>query len=215
MAAFDLTTLDACKTWLGISDTASDKIITGEITRISSMVLAWLNGPAFIQKSRTEFYNGKGQVNLTLRNAPVLSVTALSINGKVVPPNITPPNGSGFTLEVWDGSVPAPLQSISLNGYWWGQGQQQNIQVTYVTGYVDTEVGTVDPTTFQYCPDQPQGLNVSDQGVTFANGTALVSVASNPQPGQYVPPNMLAGTAERNFYQFNAADAGAVINVTY
>ena len=214
MAITDLTTLSACKSWLGYTDTANDQVVSQEITRVSSMVNAWLNGTAFVKTSRTEYYNGKGTSRLILRNFPVLSVSALTINSRVIPPNPTPPTGAGFFADPWDGGIPAVPQGVNLSGYFFSQGLQ-NIIVSYVTGYVQSgEAQTISSDAYQVVPSQPSGLCVADAGVTYTNGTALTPVTSNPAVGQYIPPNP-NGIKFTNYYQFNAAEAGVAVLISY
>jgi len=214
MAQLDLVNLDAVKLWLGVDDTSQDKILCDQITRVSSMVYGWLDGPGFIKKTRNEFYNGKGQYRLTLRNYPVLSVSSLTINGRNVPANPTPPTGSGWLLEPWDGDAPAPLQAISVSGWNFPYGSQ-NINVQYVSGYVTTETLTVDSDSFKAYPEQPQGLLAMDEGAVLDDGTVLTAVKSNPTSGQYVPANLLGGVNETNYYQFANDIGGRNVTITY
>lgn len=214
MGMYDLTTLQACKLWLGYDDTKNDIVVSSEIPRVSSMIMGFLNGPAFVKTTRTDIYNGKNTSRLTLRNSPVLAVSNLTIGTTVIPPNPTPPVGAGFLLEPWDGSVPARIQALSLNGYNFYQGSQ-NISVTYTTGYVQTETQTIGPT-LQLTPLQASGICVADAGVTYVNGTPLVAVAATPAVGQYIPPSPTAGSAGAlSYYQFNATDAGQAVVLSY
>lgn len=215
MGMYDLTTLASCKLWLGSTNTNSDAIISQQITEISGVIMGWLNGPSFLKKTRTEYYDGKGRVSLTLKNGPVLSVASLTINGVVVPASPSWPTQAGWFLEPWDGDCPANLQSVVLNGYCYWRGFA-NVQITYTTGYVATDSNVNMSATFQYVPQSPQGLMVADAGVTYAaTGIALTAVASNPAQGQYVAPTPLAGAAAVNYYLFNAADVAAALNVSY
>jgi hypothetical protein len=52
-----------------------------------------------------------------------------------------------------------------------------------------------------------------DQGVTLSDGTPLEAVSGTPGPGQYTPPAF--GVIPLGVYSFNAAQAGAVVNISY
>lgn len=82
-----------------------------------------------------------------------------------------------------------------------------NVALTYRAGYLQTDSlivagGLVTAT-------QNNGSWVSDQGVTYANGTPLVLVANNPAQGQY---SVDPATGK---YTLNAADDGATLLVSY
>lgn len=187
MAMYDLTTLAACKLWLGSSNDNSDTLISQQITEISSMVMGWLNGPTFLKKTRTEFYDGKGRVALALKNFPVLSITSVQSAGRNIPVSSSWPLQAGYFLEPWDGDVPSNLQSVLLNGYWFSKGYG-SVQIVYTTGYVATDEAVSMNTSYQYTPLSPQGLMVADADVTYAaTGVALAAVRTSPSVGQYIP----------------------------
>jgi hypothetical protein len=114
-------------------------------------------------------------------------------------------------LEPWDGFPPGRPQALSLRGYEFWRGYS-NVNVTYTAGFViQSEAQTVpNGSNYQVIPNAPNGNFAVDQGVTYANGTALTPVGSSPTQGQYVPPSGL-----NNYYQFAAADAGASVLLSY
>lgn len=61
--------------------------------------------------------------------------------------------------------------------------------------------------TYTLAVNAPHGRWGADQGVVYANGTALVNVPSNPSHGQYA----LTGS----IYNFSSTDAGAAIAINY
>jgi hypothetical protein len=106
---------------------------------------------------------------------------------------------------------------VDLNGggiFWSGA---RNVAVAYRAGYqVTDEEGTIPALTpFTITPIQPFGSWATDEGVTYADGTALVAIASGtPTVGQYLPPNPTAATP-RNHYTFATADAGEEVLLSY
>ena len=103
---------------------------------------------------------------------------------------------------------PGPQQAVNLYGFrfWPGTG---NVSISYTAGYVvQNESQTVPNTTpYSLAVNAPYGIWGADQGVTYANGTALTAVASNPNQGQY--------TVSKGIYTFNAADAAASVLISY
>ena len=91
-------------------------------------------------------------------------------------------------------------QAVSLRGYEYCRGWS-NVSITYTAGFVIQNEAQNVPASGNYSVvvNAPFGAWGADQGVTYANGTALALVASNPAHGQYT---VSAGT-----YGFAAADA--------
>jgi hypothetical protein len=81
--------------------------------------------------------------------------------------------------------------------------------VAYKAGFaVQGEVQTV-PSSSAYTvtANAPFGAWGADQGVTYANGTALTQVSGNPAVGQY--------SVSAGIYTFNSADANAAVLISY
>ena len=201
-------------------------IIGTTITRVSRMILSYLDRATFLPTTITDILNGTGTNALMLKRSPVLSVAQLIVSNQLIPqgqPNqATPlawavgPWTAGWYLEPWDGIPPGRGQLLSLAGGAYFPAVA-NVTVTYTYGYVVYgETQTVpDDTIYQVVPNQIYGIVAQDNGVTYADGTALTSVASNPSVGQYVPPNPFASTKPTNYYQFAAADANATMLLSY
>ena len=75
---------------------------------------------------------------------------------------------------------------------------------------IQNEAQTVPGSVYQITPKAPNGSFAVDQGVTYANGTAMTAVTSSPATGQYIAP-----TATNAFYQFAAGDANAAVLISY
>ena len=209
----DLCTLDDVKAWLGRSDTNSDAVLASLVTRVSRQILSYLRRGTILPRDANEIRDGTGGRSLVLREWPVLSVSSLAIGGQPVQP--APSNTAcGFLIEPWNGVPPGRAQALALNGYAFGlsfpaAANAQNISIAYRAGYqVSAEAQTVANGTVTVIA--PYGSWASDGGVTYADGTPLVAVASAPAVGQYQLAPDAAGT-----YNFNAGDNGAGVLVTY
>src|SRR5665213_1715996 len=240
----NLTTLAEVKLWLPqISNTSSDAILNSLIQRCSSQILAYLNRPDISQKTFIDNFNGiPPSGELMIKNWPVLSVSAVSVNTYSVQKS-SGQGQPGWTLETWDGSLPGQPQLIGIRGYnasyqsgGYGSGSVgydsaglltstrgsvygsgfQNVSVTYTAGYVvQAEAQTIPATPYQVTPLQPYGIWAADGGVTYTNGTALTAIASGtPTVGQYLPPQPWA-TSPTSVYTFAAADTAQGVLLTY
>lgn len=79
-----LCALADVKTYLGITDTNSDAVLTALIAGASAMMETYCNR-VFAQASYTETRNGNGGYRLFLATAPVTAVASVTIDGTAVP----------------------------------------------------------------------------------------------------------------------------------
>jgi hypothetical protein len=216
MAASDLAALADVKTWLSGSSgigTSDDTLLARLITDVSGAITAYLGRPSLTPRAFTEWLDGDGKARIFLRRYPALQVSSLLIDNHPViaaaPPAAGGPHPRGYLLEPWDGLPPGRPQPLDVFGTVFRQGRQ-NIVVNYEAGYaVSGESGTVPaaPGPYNVTAAAPFGPWASDNGVPFANGTALTAVAGSPAAGQY---NVAGGV-----YTFAAANAGAVVLISY
>lgn len=120
----DLTTLQAVKSWMGLSDPVMDGVITGLITRVSAQVETYISR-SLLTSARVELRDGGGGSVMLLRDQPVQSITSLTINDVAVPAS-TGPGVGGY----WLGSD----GSLYLRGFKFTIGRG-NVSVEYVAGY--------------------------------------------------------------------------------
>lgn len=223
LASGDLTTLSTAIAYVG--DTPSASILSGLITRISRMLLAELNRSCILPRTYNDAFSGSGTRQLILPNWPVLSIASVYVDGAlateasplivngVVAPFTT---ASGWTFPTWNGVPPGEPAVVVATGWpRFGFGLS-NIGLTYRAGYeVDGEAATIPGTPWRVTPTQPYGIWASDEGVTYADGTALVAITSGtPTVGHYVPPDPGLPTP-RNYYQFAEDDEDADVLLTY
>ena len=238
----NLTSLANVRQWVNSSTTTDDALLTRLIAEASRMILNYVQRQDFGLTTITETVSGKNTPKLPLRNWPVIAVNSLTINGVVIPAS-SGQTSYGYTLEQSYGSSAGKPQMLAIigsapnsGGGWpspygyYGQSPPvtgnsyvrpfgngyNNISTSYSFGYcVQNEAQTI-PAAIAYTltPNAPYGAWSGDNGVSFANGTALVAVTANPTTGQYVPPN-LAGDSPTLVYTFAAADASKAVLLNY
>jgi hypothetical protein len=156
--------------------------------------------------------DGNDKARLFLRHYPALQVLTLLIDTAAIPAATSAPGAPparGYLLETWDGMPPGRPQALDVFRTFYRKGRQ-NIVVDYTAGYaVQGEAASVPAVSGPYnvMAAAPFGPWASDVGVTYANGTPLVAVASGPIAGEYA----VAG----GVYSFAAADAGAGVLISY
>lgn len=208
----DLTSLASVKSWLGVTLTTDDAMLTRLITAASRYILNYIGRPSLLPAIYTDSYDGVGQRAILLRQWPVIAVNSLSIDGNAIQAatSLNPfgPWSPGYVLDPSDVEPAGSMQKISLRGtgFWCGR---QNISVSYVAGYQVTgeaaAVPSVGPYTVQALA--PFGDWGSDRGVTYAAGGAITAVQGAPAQGQY--------QVASGIYTFCAADAGQAVALSY
>jgi hypothetical protein len=118
-----LCALGDVKTYLGITTTAMDAVLSALITNASAFIESYCNR-VFALSSYTESYNGTGGDRLYSWRAPIVSVASLSVDGIAIQaaPNTQSP---GF---VFDDDL------IYLRGARFCKGVQ-NVTVSYTAGF--------------------------------------------------------------------------------
>jgi hypothetical protein len=200
MATNDLTTLADVKAWLGRTDTNSDALLAGLITRTSRQIHSWLQRPLLLPHGVSEIHPGRRVI--VLREWPVMAVTSVTIDGVTLAEATD--SEAGWTLEPWNGVPPGRLQAITLRH----PGEAGRIAISYTAGYgIANEPQMV--SAGGATAAVPYGAWAGDGGVTYANGAPLMAVAISPATGQYA----LGATPGQ--YVFNAGDDGAAVLIGY
>lgn len=207
----DLTTLANVKAWLNITGDASDAVLQRLISQCSRTILDELQRSSLISQTYTDVADGMGGSHEFLDNWPVTAVSQVIVDGQVIPEAVQQVGASfasvGWRLQPWDGYTPGDPQAVEMIGRCFTRGRL-NVSITYTAGYlVSAEAWTIPATPFQVTAKQILGPWAADSGVTYADGTALVAVASSPAQGQY---SVSAGV-----YTFNAADEGQSVLLSY
>jgi hypothetical protein len=127
VAPDDLCTVNDLAAWLPNYNHNDDANLQSLITYGSLQILSYLNRPhilASVIGALNETYDGNDSDRLLPHYFPILSVTAVSVDGVSLTPSAQP-SFSGF---VWDG------RRILLRGFTFCRGVQ-NVQVAYTAGY--------------------------------------------------------------------------------
>lgn len=80
----DLTTLAAVKSYVGITSSADDEQLTSLITAYSEWARSVMSRDITVQ-SYVSWSSGRGGVSMLVREWPIVSVTALAIEGVTIP----------------------------------------------------------------------------------------------------------------------------------
>lgn len=117
------------KTFLGITDTNSDALLSGYIVPgVSAAILTWIGRDIFSQ-SYTEIFNGIGGVRYKTKQYPIATVSGVNLGLDTSSPLPIPARGTvgvqGYTFDD---------EFIYLSGYRFMPGWQ-NCQVVYTAGY--------------------------------------------------------------------------------
>ena len=208
----DLVTLEVLKEWLGIKDASSDAVLARQIAQISQGIFNYLQRSTYLSRNYSDSFDGHSGRAAFLGQWPVTSILSVTIDGQIVPQSNQ--GGSGWILQPWDGYPPGNVQSVDLVGFSFCAGRQ-NVQISYTAGYLISNEAQTIPASSAYdiVVDQPQGPWGEDAGVTYADGTALVKVASDPAAGQYAVST--DDGVEPGTYVFAAADAGLGVKISY
>lgn len=124
----DLTTLANVKGWLGITsvDATRDALLTRLITASSQFIETWLNrtvSGGVLTYSATR--DGGGGVTFVPANTPLVSITALSIDGVPIPAS-TGVAAPGYVFNT---------HKVSLRGGYKFTRGIANVQIDYTAGY--------------------------------------------------------------------------------
>ena len=209
MALYDLTTIEAVKTWTNSPTTDNDAQVARLVTSASRHILSNIARPIILPHTWVERYNNQSnRRRISLRNWPVLSVS--SVFAGTVPLSPVSPGlpSTGYDVEddSYGGAPPGTPQVINFYGdALRGADERGGVAITYVAGYQTTDTSVA---ALSVAAQQPYGAWASDTGVVYANtGVALSAVAANPTVGQY---SVAAGV-----YTFSSADVGATVLISY
>ena len=148
----DLCTLAQVKTYLGITDTTADAVITQLIPGVSQQLLAALDRQDLTPNATyTDRVCGHGQWKLYLRHYPVTEITSVTVNDVALTAWDNTSTGTGYRFI---GNDPNPenqqyIELISIAGFpayswydyasapycFWPWSNVPNITIVYKAGY--------------------------------------------------------------------------------
>jgi len=171
MAAGDLTTLAKVKGYvqgLDQADATFDEVLGRIIAAVSAQFVSE-SGMVPTSTAYTEKRSGHGMESMTLRHAPVISVTSVSVDGVAVPaqPSV---GSSGWVL---DGST------VRLVGYVFTEGTL-NVSIVYTAGYAaipaDIEQAVIKMVGLQFTDRKRIGqssLSAGGESISYSDGATL------------------------------------------
>jgi len=194
----DLATVAAVKAYLAITTSGQDSLIAALIARESRSVEQFCarRFPAVTTTLRR--LNGTGTAMLTLPEAPILSISFLSINGTEIPES---PDGivAGYTHDD---------TTIFLTGGRRFPYTRQSVVCSWEAGYADSETAYIPAGNTPTLTPTTGGRAVTNLTVTnVASAATLTEVANAPVAGQYT---FAAGT-----YTFNSSNSGVRVTMAY
>lgn len=171
----DLTTVADVKSYLGIQAlTTDDALLAKLVTSASAAVEQWC-GRTFALTSYTETTNGRGGHCLILKNAPVVSVSSVTVDGVVIPPQPAV-NQPGWVL---DGN------RLQLAGSCFTSGVQ-NVVVQYTAGYASTPANIAQATIDLVALKYKQHSKVGNASETIGQATVSYTFGRIPSDVQAV-----------------------------
>jgi hypothetical protein len=202
----NMVTLDAVKTYLGITDDSQDALINGLIATVSYQFLNAINRLDFcFSADYTEQIRTCGKARVYLRHYPVNSVASVMLNGAALDPwDVDNPSAGGYRFDA-DDPNPENRQFIDLMGlytdwqtyyYWpppWAYSNFPDLVITYNGGYdfvpAAVQQAVIDWVAFRRNLSQLQGANpvlATEQIGDYSRGAGTGRVAVDYM-GIYVP----------------------------
>jgi hypothetical protein len=212
MSPYDLTSLAALKSWLGLPSAVgpNDPTLSALVTAASRLIYATLSRPQLLPQTFIDVFDIE-TARVYLRQWPVLDVASVTWRGIVIEgAEAADPEGSvGYALQPGDLAPPGRPQALDLFGLDLRRARQA-LRVSYSAGYgVQGEAQTVPASSpWQISAFAPYGPWGGDLGAAYvATGASLTRVAVAPASGQY--------TASAGVYTFSSSDAGAALLISY
>lgn len=206
-----LTTLVNVKAWCAVSSSGDDTLLTRLIAQASRAIYAYLTTNTLFLQTFSQAYDGVNNSRLILKEWPVISVASVYINGSNVNAcPAQPQSGAGYRFESFNGVPPGQPQALDLIGGGLFYKGQQNVYVTYDSGYsVSDEAHTVPASTaYTITVDQVYGAFGQDDGVVSVAGVVYTKVTGAPAAGQY-------SVSTAGVYTFNATNASTPLLISY
>lgn len=121
-----LTTIDNVKAYLAISkpDAVTDDLLERLIDAASEFVEQWL-GRNVLSAQIVEYHSGNSKDAIILKQAPITSVTSVTLNGQTIPEAVDPADIGWMLVDNW---------LVYQHGLF-GRGRK-NLVVTYEAGYL-------------------------------------------------------------------------------
>jgi hypothetical protein len=193
----DLTTVAAVKRYMTLATTGADARIAELIPRESRLIEQYTGRTFPYVQNVNRHLDGTGSRILMLPDAPVIDVSSLSINGRVVVPA---PSDQQPGFQFSDVAVFLTTDKFPMG--------RRNVLCSWESGYQTSELGYIPAGNVPTITPREGGTAITNVTVMdTANAAALVQVGNAPAPGQY---SFSAGT-----YTFNSANSGMHVEMEY
>jgi len=151
MAAGDLTTVSAVKQFLGLTSATDDALLARMVTAYSALAQTYMSRQIAID-TYTEKRSGHGGVVMACTAAPLVTVSAVTINGQSIPASSSF-GQAGYTFDD---------RFIYLYGYCFARGGN-NVQLAYSAGFAvvppEIEEAVIQTISIRYKERDRIGLN--------------------------------------------------------
>lgn len=209
-ASYDLTDLATAKDEVGLktTDTSNDAFLQRGISQVSSAIANYCNrvfqvetliDTVDIERDAFPYQVPGGVPAIQLSRWPVVGMVSLTENG------IALTEDTDFRVDYQKGLV----YRLTVDGTFVCPWAALPVVVKYLAGFaIKAQQASSVPSAGPYSVTVTKSAAfVLDRGVSYANGTALVAVASAPAQGEY--------TVAAGVYTFAAADANAAVVINY
>src|SRR4051812_20552278 len=120
-----LASLADVKTWLNVTTSTDDALLTRLIAQASRAIYGYLSVNTLFLQSYTDAYDGVNNVRQYLNVWPVLSVSSVNVSGvSIIAAPAQPAIGAGYRAETYNGIPPGRPQAVDLYGYSFQKGRQ-------------------------------------------------------------------------------------------
>jgi hypothetical protein len=191
----DLCVLADVKAWLNIQTNAEDALLQNLITRGSVQMLRWMNRDHIIATTYTENRDGNGALFILPRNFPLISVSAVMVDGVAIPA-ATSQVSAGFVLDARKIMLRGGSSAFYSIGPYNSQYQYrftrgfQNVQLVYQAGYTsvpaDLQQAAIEGFAYVYRRRSHIGEDASS-----ASGQVTISFSR-----EMLPPSVVATLAQ-------------------
>lgn len=170
----DLVTLAYVKTYMGITDTSLDALLSALISAASAYAVNACGRDFTLQTYTDEPYNGTGGSMLMLAQTPIVSVAAVKVDGVSVPAATSSTPGFKFDKDT------VYIIGCGIGGFAAGL---QNVYITYNAGYsmipADLQIAVTELVVKKYKDKQKPGVgsrHIAGESIVYTSADLTSSI---------------------------------------